>query len=419
MIYKKYLFVVICLLFNYTVGAQYQDVFDQVVRSRFSVQTNRRLDLDGLNPYNIEKVIQEGQFLFIIGNDKGIYTNYPDPLEYVNAPDNPQFEQCLRFVARMYQKDVIFPYTIPIVIQHDKRGHGVAWCRTRYLRGIEKGNSKTWVGIDINWNIYERNDIHYILEENKSYEGLYLIEVIVHEIFHSFFDNVLSEHRYQIYPYSWTSDDIEEYEEGRYRPCADDLGLVSFFYVGENAMKANGGQPIQGYGNHLSNAFQVTDDKFFACNLRKNIAINHLGPVSLGIMKDNGFELKEGISFERDFFTGYLFDKVTEQAYAWVSEGDTTYFNHDDVSYGIGPRWDMEYPLSNEIIRGLEPFNIYTRNEAIYIDNYEKMEPVVIFDISGHIILDKILPIGVTSIPVKPGIYIVNKGAYSKKIICR
>ena len=314
--FQKIFLCVIAVLLAYPTNAQYQDVFDQVIRSKFNIQTNRRLDLDELNPYNVERVIQEGQFLFLIGNEKGIWTNNdvnPDVpnFEYVGVPKDPRFEQCLRLVAQIYQKDVIIPYTIPVIIQHVKGTNTIAGAVSGRLDGAEKGNPSAFAGMDINWNIYNDN-IHYVLEEGTSYEGLYLTEIIAHEIFHCFFYNVLPSHK--AYPYSWTKDGSEEYEEGRYRPYADDLGLVSFFYTGENAKKANGGQLIQGYGDHFSNAFQETDDKFFTVNYRINKVINHLGPVSLGIMKDAGFELKEGVSFERDEFTGYLFDE-NEQAY--------------------------------------------------------------------------------------------------------
>ena len=410
--FQKIFLCVIAVLLAYPTNAQYQDVFDRVIRSKFNIQTNRRLDLDELNPYNVERVIQEGQFLFLIGNEKGVFTNYPDD-EYMNAPDDPRFEQCLRLVAKLYQKDVIYPYIIPVIIQYHKLS-GIAGCWDR-LYGIIDGESSTWAGVSINSDIYNNYDIHYVLEEGDTYNGLYLTEIIAHEIFHSFSKLVFYGHKE--YPYSWTKDGSEEYEEGRYRPYADDLGLVSFFYNGENAMKANGGQLIQGYGDHFSNAFQETDDKFFTVNYRIHKAINHLGPVSLGIMKDAGFELKEGVSFERDEFTGYLFDE-NEQAYGWVSMGDTIYFDPEDVSYGLGPV-RPNYPLNNEEIEVKENFSLYAKEGVLYIENYDAIDPIIVCDITGHVVTNKKFPIGTNTVPVKEtGVYIVKKGGYSKKIFC-
>lgn len=411
--FQKIFLCVIAVFWAYPTNAQYQDVFDQVIRSKFDIQTNRRLDLDELNPYNVERVIQEGQFLFLIGNEKGVFTNYPDD-EYMNAPDDPRFEQCLRLVAKLYQKDVIYPYTIPVVIQYHKLSGANGGCWTR-LDGIINGESSSWAGVSINSNIYNIADVHYILDEGVKYSGLYLAEIVAHEIFHCFFHLVLFEHK--CYPYSWTSDDSEEYEEGHYRPCADNLGLVSFFYNGENAMKANGGQFIQGYGDHYSNAFQETDDKFYTVSYREQKAINHLGPVSLGIMKDAGFELKEGVSFERDEFTGYLFDE-NEQAYGWVSMGDTIYFDPEDVSYGLGPV-RPNYPLNNEEIEVKENFNLHAKEGVLYIENYDAIDPIIVCDIAGHVITNKKFPIGTNTVPVKEtGVYIVKKGGYSQKIFC-
>ena len=415
--FQKIFLCVIAVLLAYPTNAQYQDVFDRVIRSKFNIQTNRRLDLDGVNPYNVGRVIQEGQFLFLIGNEKGVWaTNRSDNKNgYMNAPDDLRFEQCLRLVAQIYQKNVIFPYTIPIVIQYKMENSSFIAGSGTHLAGIIEGKSSAWAGVSINGNIYNKTDVHYVLDEGVKYRGLYLTEIIAHEIFHSFFHLVLFEHK--TYPYSWTSDDIEEYEEGRYRPCADDLGLVSFFYNGENAMKANGGQLIQGYGDHYSNAFQETEDKFYTVNYRIQKAINHLGPVSLGIMKDAGFELKEGVTFERDEFTGYLFDE-NEQAYGWVSMGDTIYFDPEDVSYGLGPV-RPNYPLNNEEIEVKENFSLYAKEGVLYIENYDAIDPIIVCDIAGHVITNKKFPIGTNTVPVKEtGVYIVKKGDYSKKIFC-
>lgn len=333
----------------------------------------------------------------------------------MNAPDDPRFEQCLRLVAKLYQKDVIYPYTIPVVIQYHKLSGATGGCWTR-LDGMINGESSSWAGVSIDSDIHNNGtDIHYILEEGETYSGLYLAEVIAHEIFHCFFQTVLFEHK--TYPYSWTKDGTEEYEEGRYRPYADDLGLVSFFYNGENAMKANGGQLIQGYGNHFSNAFQETDDKFFTTNYRISKAINHLGPVSLGVMKDIGFELREGVSFEQDEFTGYLFDE-NEQAHGWVSMGDTIYFNPEDVFYGLGPV-RPNYPLNNEEIEVKENFSLYAKQGVLYIENYDIIDPIIVCDITGHVITNRKFPIGTNTVPVKEtGVYIVKKGDYLKKIFC-
>lgn len=412
---KQKILLLITLCFSsYMVNAQYKDVFDRVIRSKFEIQTNRKLDIDEVNPYNITKVVQEGSFLFLIGNNDGVWMNYPDKLEYMDAPDDPRFEQCLRSVARIFQKDVIFSYTIPIIVQHAKYRSGTAWCWTGRFKGVEKGNTSTWAGVDINWNIYN-SGIHYVLEEGEIYSGLYLTEIIAHEIFHSFFDNVIWNHK--VYPYLWTSDNIEEYEDGRFRPCADELGLVSFFYNGKNAMKANGGQLIQGYGNHYSNAFQETDDKFFTVSYRISKAVNHLGAISLGVMKDNGFVLKDGVSFERKEFTGYIFNE-DGQAYGWVSMGDTIYFNPKDVQYGFGPTRD-NYPLKNENIALKESFSLFASVGILYFENYDSTDTVMICDIFGHIIINQKLPVGTNAIPINStGIYIVKKGSCVKKIFC-
>ena len=182
-------------------------------------------------------------------------------------------------------------------------------------------------------------------------------------------------------------------------------------------MKANGGQLIQGYGNHYSNAFQETDDKFFTVSYRISKAVNHLGAISLGVMKDNGFVLKDGVSFERKEFTGYIFNE-DGQAYGWVSMGDTIYFNPKDVQYGFGPTRD-NYPLKNENIALKESFSLFASVGILYFENYDSTDTVMICDIFGHIIINQKLPVGTNAIPINStGIYIVKKGSCVKKIFC-
>ena len=103
----------------------YAGVFDRVIRSKFDIQTNRRLDLFGVNPYNVYKVVQECNFIFLIGDENCVFMK-AEGIHYYKVPSNPEFEECLRLVARMYQKDVEIPYTFPVVIQFQNCG-GVAF----------------------------------------------------------------------------------------------------------------------------------------------------------------------------------------------------------------------------------------------------------------------------------------------------
>lgn len=398
------------------VSAQYQRIFDQVIRERFNIQADRKLDLDGVNPYNIYKVIQEGQFLFLIGNKEGVWTTGDLEKEFMDAPEDFRFEQCLRLVAQIYQRDIVFSHTIPVVVQHAKYDSGTAWTTNIYADGLVDGVSSSWAGVHINWNIYNREDLYYTLEEGSNYDGLYLTEVIQHEIFHSFFDVIQFDHK--VYPYSWVSDILVEDEDGNYSLSSDNLGLVSSFYVGPNAILANNNQPIQSYGDHYSNAFQETDDKFFTYLVRKSVAVNHLGPVSLGVMKDLGFVLKEGTSLRREQYTGYLFDDMTEQAYGWVSMGDTIYFNPEDVAYHVGPT-RSQYPLSNEKISNLSSFEFYISANNLYLKNNDANSPFIICDIMGKVLWNGTLPQGINIMPIRDaGFYIIRQNNSIKKFFC-
>ena len=143
------------LLFIHITNAQYKDVFDRVIRSRFNIQTNRRLDIDEVNPYNVYKVVQEGNFIFFIGDENGVFKKQDDKDIYYKAPDDPRFEECLRLVAEIYQKDVEFPYTVPIFINYKNCG-GVAYCYSGRLKGVQEGESSTWAGLIIDIDI-EKN----------------------------------------------------------------------------------------------------------------------------------------------------------------------------------------------------------------------------------------------------------------------
>ena len=116
----------------------YAGVFDRVIRSKFDIQTNRRLDLYGVNPYNIYKVVQEGNFIFFIGDENGVFMKSKDKDRFYKAPNDPRFEECLRLVARMYQKDVEIPYTFPVFIQFKNCG-GIAYCYSGRLNGVQEG----------------------------------------------------------------------------------------------------------------------------------------------------------------------------------------------------------------------------------------------------------------------------------------
>ena len=397
----------------------YADVFDRVIRSKFNIQTNRRLDLYGVNPYNVYKVVQEGNFIFLIGDENGVFMK-AEGIRYYKAPSNPEFEECLRLVARMYQKDVEIPYTFPVVIQF-QNCKGVASFTTEGLEGVQDGKSSTWAGMMINVDIEKDWNVHYTLKEGESYreEDLYLTEVIAHEIFHSVFWNA-GERKYQVYPYSWVSDDIYEYAPGHYRDYSDDLGLVTHFYCGANAMLANDGKPIQIYAGHFSNAFSNTDDKFFAFNERVHKAVNHLGKISLGIMKDVGFKLKSGVDIRCNKYTGYLFDE-TEQIWAHVSLGDTLktvekWFDNGKWSY----TWkEYSSSTSNETIKNDNHLDIRTGNGKILIWNNGKQSEIYIYSIWGTLVDRQDIATGSTEIEIgSPGIYIVKSGNYSKKVLC-
>lgn len=424
LIKKVIAIIILCLLVVSNVNSQvlppdydYADVFDRVIRSRFDIQTNRRLDLKGLNPYNVYKVVQEGNFIFFIGDENGVFAKQEDKDRYYRAPENPKFEECLRLVARMYQKDVEIPYTFPVFINYKNCG-GTAYCYSGRLKGVQEGKSSTWAGLIIDVDIEKNENVHYTLEDGELYEGLYLAEVIAHEIFHSVFWN---ERDHKVYPYSWISDEPYEYKPGYYRYPSDDLGLVTHFYSGENAMMANGGQPIQLYVGHFSNAFWKTDDKFYAYNWRDNRAVNHLGKVSLGIMKDVGFKLKPGVDIRCDKYTGYLFDD-TEQIWAQVLEGDTLYVLEDKI-FDNGqyyPIWKSysDY-TSNEIVMNNKYLDVRVKDRNILIVNNGPETEVFVYDLSGRLVDRKIVNTGNMEIRVGlPGIYIVKSKNYSKKFFC-
>ena len=404
-------------LFIHITNAQYKDVFDRVIRSRFNIQTNRRLDIDEVNPYNVYKVVQEGNFIFFIGDENGVFKKQDDKDIYYKAPDDPRFEECLRLVAEIYQKDVEFPYTVPIFINYKNCG-GVAYCYSGRLKGVQEGESSTWAGLIIDIDIEKNYNVHYVLNEGESYDGLYLAEVIAHEIFHSVFWNA-GDPEYKIYPYSWVSDGTYEYEPNRYKRYSDDLELVSDFYCGKNAMLANAGKPIQLYAGHFTNAFEYTDDKFFAFNHRKSIAVNHLGKISLGIMKDVGFLLKAGVDIKCDKFTGYLFDD-TEQVWAHVSMGDTLFVLEDkwleDGKYHTV--W-CQYSTSNERINNNNHLDVHTEKNKIVISNNGPEMTVYIYNMHGNMVDQKNVNTGNIEIQVKsPGVYIVKSDNYSKKVLC-
>ena len=397
----------------------YAGVFDRVIRSKFDIQTNRRLDLYGVNPYNVYKVVQEGNFIFLIGDENGVFMK-AEGIHYYKAPSNPEFEECLRLVARMYQKDVEIPYTFPVVIQFQNCG-GVAFYTGggSQTKGIQEGKPSTWAGMIIDVDIKKNENVHYTLKEGESYRGLYLAEVIAHEIFHCVFWNEW-QREYRVYPYSWVSDEHYEYEPGHYRDYSDDLGLVTHFYCGANAMLANAGKPIQIYTGHFSNAFSNTDDKFFAFSDRVHKAVNHLGKISLGIMKDVGFKLKPGVDIRCDKYTGYLFDE-TEQIWAHVSLGDTLktvekWFDNGEWFY----TWkEYSSATSNETIKNDNHLDIRAGNGKILIWNNGKRSEIYIYSIWGTLIDRQDIGTGSTEIEIgSPGIYIVKSGNYSKKVLC-
>lgn len=67
-------------------GYDYTDVFDRVIRSKFDIQTNRRLDLHGVNPYNVYKVVQEGNFIFFIGDENGVFMKLKIKTVFIKLP---------------------------------------------------------------------------------------------------------------------------------------------------------------------------------------------------------------------------------------------------------------------------------------------------------------------------------------------
>lgn len=396
------------------INAQYKDIFDSVVKSRFNIKTNRRLDIDEINPYNIYKVVQEGNFIFFIGDENGIFEKQHDKDIFYRAPEDFKFEECLRIVAQTYQRDVEFPYTVPIFINYMNCG-GVAACYTGHFSGVQNGKTSTWAGLIIDINIDKKYKVHYTLKDGEYYEynELYLSEVLTHEIFHCIFQWSWNEKRKDwASPYSWVSN--MSYKS------SDDLDFVTHFYCGKNAILANAGKFVQVYRNHFSNAFEYTDDKFFAFNRRKNIAVNHLGKVSLGIMKDIGFKLKAGVNIECDKFTGYLFDE-TEQIWAQVSMGDTLMILEDKwfENGKYHAIWNEYIPTSNEFIKNNYHIDVRAERSKILISNKGSQVDVCIYNIWGKMVDRTSLNTGYTEIEIgSPGIYIVKSGNYSKKVLC-
>lgn len=419
--------------------------FDQRIRERFpnvDIPTDRRFDIENttFEPNKIKNVYVFKKFVFFTFEEDGVQ---------ISDEINRKFVKAFEHAANIFDECVDIPYSVPVIVLYGKDKENctassmtaenvVDTSGDKAVSKILRGDNDAYIQIWINSNVDQvfisdiQEDGYYYFQKGEPTN--YLPVVIAHEIFHGLAQN-----------YPLLRNNMKSYgtpceEEGTTYPkkhhhfngdyCSADL-----FYIGKNAVMANGGFPIQTENMHfrLFSNLKETIASGGLVDLDRFYIWNHVGPVSLGLLQDVGYKVKQSYLDIECYQEGYgkpTWDIIDLKGnhYGSLTLGKLNLFPECKEKYLQGdllemalikPYLDNYYnPTGIESINDKQ-LNVYSKNGFIYITGISGKINVLVHDIGGRLVAQKEIK-GDTSILIaKAGIYLVKIDNQVYKIRCK
>lgn len=447
---KVLLFLFTILLFiSGEIFAQSSIDFDNMIRRKFpsvNIPTDRKINIQDpiLHPDNILDVYVFNKFVFITYAENGIY---------VSKSTRDIFSKSFKHAADMYDECIEMPYMVPVVIKYGKSDNDYDIAnslindnvvRTNGDKAVSKilqGDNDSYIQIWINYDVEKffitdiQPDGYYRVENDK--KTSYLPIVIAHEIFHGLAQNYpLLQNNSVSYGTICEAEGHEDCDKMHSHPTSTNYCWADLYYAGENAVKANGGFPIQTENMHF-NLHRNEIEAISAGGMIFNSKIyiwNHVGPVSLGLLQDVGYNAKQSFiesDYNQEYYgmpSWYILDKRGD-CYGTICLGEITNLN---------PGWEDKY-RNKELLEmeKIEPYLGYRIPDITAIDNLDTKEIKVmgnkncirisnvnknvfiqVYNIEGKIVKNMENIHEDVSIPIKSGLYLVKVNDKTYKVLC-
>lgn len=417
--------------------------FDQRIRERFpnvDIPTDRRFDIENttFEPNKIKNIYVFKKFVFFTF-EEGVQ---------ISDEINRKFVKAFEHAANIFDECVDIPYSVPVIVLYGKdKENCIASSMTaenvvdtsgdKAVSKILRGDNDAYIQIWINSNVDRlfvsdiQKDGYYYFQKGEPTN--YLPIVIAHEIFHGLAQNYsLLRNNTKAYGTPCEKDGntfpkTHHHVNGDY--CSADL-----FYTGINAMKANGGFPVQTENMHFCLFSNEVETIASGGLIHKNkfYIWNHVGPVSLGLLQDVGFSAKQSYinsAFYQDYYGKPSWDLIDSNGdhYGTIALGQAKPFPECKEKYLNGDLLEMDlikpyldnYYNPTGIADLNDKINIWSENGSIYIANVYKKVNIHVYSINGRLVAQKEIS-GNSSIPItKEGIYLVKIDSKVYKVRCK
>lgn len=496
---KKVIFVILSTLIIDCIYAQVGKDFDAYIREKFpdaGIPTDRKFYIEGKNPEYVEDVFVFGKMMFIIYSQKDININVSDETIKWTAPS-------LKHVSDIFDECIDIPYTIPVIINYNiptPTNYDDIFCETtgscpfhfvnvtidpgnpayKMENGgvkskILDGDNDSWASISLvqdksiydtgiyedgRWfkeeaylPIYDKEGMFETVIKNPNLKPL-LYKEICREVLHNIgISSYWCEQHRRKYETlcemeRGICDKSHDHSDDACSACAGNL-----FYTGENAMKANGGLPIQ-----MNDSKYLIGDIFSYSNIENFTAPgsmvyiwNHIGPVTLGILQDIGFKAKQSY-LESKYYKDYAglanWYVIDKRGSAWgkIIQGeylnqlgpddDGIWYPHAIIWYEkLKERYDKKNLIEFDLIKPYikndmgssstgtdkmqrDEIKIACVDGRIEISDIKEKALIQIFDISGKMLKTISCDCSVTYKPSDSGVYLVKINNKTYKIWC-
>ena len=441
----KQTFLLVLFLLIANIGFAQSNDFDRQLRKRFphaGIPTDRRFDINNYAfPANeISDVHVCGKFMFLIYEESGVNMT---GIEY------ERLVEAFKQATAIYDECIEIPYTVPIIVvlgkdtgcyasslvsdnmEDTSSGKAVS----KILRGDNDSYLQLWINSNLNMFISGiLEDGYYTIKRGEG--DSYLPMVIAHEIFHGLAQsyNILGNY---VKSYGTICErEGHNYPKMHTHPSRTGGCYSELYYDGENAVKANGGFPIQSEQMH----FCLVDNLIESISagglidINKIYIWNHVGPVSLGLLQDVGYKVKE------DYINSEYIQPYYGKPSWTILDKNGDYHGRIVLGkiQGLSPDCEEKYN-SNELLEmeKLRPYlesrfnptgNIQVENNEISVIGHKgeikifnviNNVSVTIFNVSGKMIKQKNEIHEDISISVPSGIYIVKVNEQIYKVICK
>lgn len=445
---KVLLFLFTVLLFiSGEIFAQGSIGFDKGIRTKFSkveIPTDRKFNIPNslFHPNDALDVYVFNKFVFITYVEDGVY---------ISRETRDTFAKSFKHAADMFEECIEIPYTIPVIVKYGESDCSYAssligdnvvdTSKKKAESKILRGDNDSYIQIWINHNIEKmfipdiQQDGYYYIENTE--KANYLPVVVAHEIFHGLAQNYpLLQNNSVSYGTICEAEGHEDCDKMHSHPTSTNYCWADLYYAGENAVKANGGFPIQTEKMHF-NLHRNEIEAISAGGMIFNSKIyiwNHIGPVSLGLLQDVGYNAKQSFiesDYNQEYYgmpSWYILDKRGD-CYGTICLGKITSLN---------PSWEDKY-RNKELLEmeKIEPYlgyripditaidNIDTKEikvmgnkNCIRISNVNKNVSIQIYNIEGKILKNMENIHEDVSIPIKSGLYLVKVNDKTYKVLC-